>query len=70
MPFDGLIEAVAAADVVVTATAALEPVLGVEAVQTAVQSRSADRPGPLVILDLAVPRDVAPAVGRPARRHA
>jgi glutamyl-tRNA reductase len=64
VPFEGLVEAMAAADVVVTATAAAEPVLGVEQVRAAVEASADRRDGPLVLLDLAVPRDVHPAVGR------
>jgi glutamyl-tRNA reductase len=67
VPFDQLTGAIADADVVVTATAAVEPVLTVEAVQEVLATRAAraerrGATGPLVILDLAVPRDVAPGV--------
>jgi glutamyl-tRNA reductase len=55
-----LAAAVSAVDIVVTATASSEPVLGAEMVRTALRLRASDRP--LVILDLAVPRDVAPEV--------
>jgi glutamyl-tRNA reductase len=52
--------AIAAADVVFTATSAQTPVLDVALVQGAL----AERPErPLVLVDLAVPRDVEPAVG-------
>jgi glutamyl-tRNA reductase len=62
VPFDALTEAIAGVDVVVTATAAVEPVLGYDTVQTAVRARAGRRSGPLVLLDLAMPRDVDPAV--------
>jgi glutamyl-tRNA reductase len=52
--FDALDEAVAAADIVVCATASTEPVLTAAAL--------VGRERPLVVLDLAVPRDVAPEV--------
>ena len=53
--FDALEEAIAAADIVVCATASTEPVL--------TAATLAGRERPLVVLDLAVPRDVAPEVG-------
>ena len=53
--FDALEEAIAAADIVVCATASTEPVL--------TAATLAGRQRPLVVLDLAVPRDVAPEVG-------
>lgn len=61
--FDSLVEALAGADVVVSATAAADPVLDPGTVAAALGQRG---PGaaPLVILDLAVPRDVDPEVGR------
>lgn len=54
VPFDALDAALAEADLVVCATASIEPVLTVD--------RLAGRDRPLVVLDLAVPRDVAPGV--------
>ncbi|MBO4205480.1 glutamyl-tRNA reductase [Micromonospora echinofusca] len=48
-------------DIVVAATAATEPVLTFEVVTRALAGRPAGR-GPLVLLDLAVPRDVGPGV--------
>ena len=54
VPFAALHEAIAAADIVVCATASTEPVL------TAAPLTGRDKP--LVVLDLAVPRDVAPEV--------
>jgi glutamyl-tRNA reductase len=59
--FADLESAVAAADIVVTAVSAPEPVLDVAAVKGALDGR---RRGPLLILDLGVPRNVAPAVAK------
>jgi glutamyl-tRNA reductase len=56
VPFDALDEAIAAADIVVCATASTQPVL--------TAATLAGRTRPLVVLDLALPRDVAPDVGR------
>jgi glutamyl-tRNA reductase len=57
VPFEQLDAALRAADLVITATAASEPVLTRDRLSAA---------GPLVVLDLAVPRDVAPdAAGLP-----
>ena len=52
-------EVLAAADLVITSTAALDPVLTVKTVQEAVRGRP-ERP--LTLIDVAVPRDVDPAV--------
>jgi glutamyl-tRNA reductase len=60
--FDDLTTVLSTVDVVVTATASAEPVLTVDTVAESLARRSPGA-GPLVILDLAVPRDVAPAVG-------
>jgi glutamyl-tRNA reductase len=60
--FDNLAAAVSAVDLVISATASTGPVLTVEAVTEALAARPAGS-APLVILDLAVPRDVTPAVG-------
>ena len=57
---DELADALAWADLVVTATSSETPVLGRELVETAVEAR-AERP--LVIVDLAVPADVDRAAG-------
>ena len=54
VPFDDLDTALAKADLVVCATASTEPVLTAD--------RLAGRERPLVVLDLAVPRDVGPDV--------
>jgi glutamyl-tRNA reductase len=60
VPFDDLESALAGVDLVVCATASPEPVLTTDLL-------AARRPGtaarPLLVLDLAVPRDVAPGVG-------
>ncbi len=58
--FEDLGEHLAAADVVLTSTGADEPVLGAEAVRTAQKARNWR---PLLIVDIAVPRDVSPAAG-------
>ncbi|MFK3985475.1 glutamyl-tRNA reductase [Micromonospora sp. NPDC050397] len=59
VPFDDLIVALSTVDIVVTATAAIEPVLTRETVAAALALRANSRPDtPLVLLDLAVPRDV------------
>ncbi|SCL34422.1 glutamyl-tRNA reductase [Micromonospora nigra] len=60
---DALPELVADADLVVAATAADTPVLDTGLVASALARRTG-RDGPLVLLDVAVPRDVAPDVGR------
>lgn len=63
---DELVEAVAAADVVVTATGSTAPVLPATVVRDAVEHRSRNGRSldehPLVLLDLALPRDIDPAV--------
>lgn len=58
-PFDRLAEAIASADLVVTATTAPTAIIGLRAVRDAMATRT-DRP--LLIIDLAVPRDVDPDV--------
>jgi glutamyl-tRNA reductase len=60
VPWDGLDDALAAADIVITATGAPEPVLGRTRIEEAMRPR---RSRPLFIIDIAVPRDVEPAVG-------
>lgn len=57
---DRLGEVLADADVVVSSTGASEPVIGVGAVETAMAVR---RGRPLLVVDLAVPRDVETGVG-------
>ena len=59
--FDRIEEHLAAADVVLTATGAREPIVSVEMVRR-VQDRRAYHP--LLIVDIAVPRDVEPDAGR------
>jgi glutamyl-tRNA reductase len=54
-------EAVRSADVVVSATASVSTVLGLDVVADAVAARAGR---PLVLLDLALPRDVDPAVAQ------
>ncbi|WP_431909893.1 glutamyl-tRNA reductase [Micromonospora carbonacea] len=60
-PIAGLTDVLSTVDIVVAATAATEPVLTREAVTRALARRDPDR-GPLVLLDLAVPRDVEAGV--------
>lgn len=49
-------------DLVVSATTSIGPVLTADAIKRALAARTPDR-GPLIICDLAVPRDVEPAAG-------
>lgn len=58
VPAGGLAEAIATADVVVCTTGAPEPVLDLPLLEDAARRRDG---APVVILDLAVPRNVAPA---------
>lgn len=60
VPWDALDAALAAADIVVTATGASEPVLTRTRVEEAMRPR---RSRPLFLIDIAVPRDVETAVG-------
>jgi glutamyl-tRNA reductase len=60
VPWDRIDPALAAADIVVTATGASEPVLTRARVDEAMRSR---RNRALFIIDIAVPRDVDPSVG-------
>ncbi|WP_329104767.1 glutamyl-tRNA reductase [Micromonospora sp. NBC_01699] len=64
VPFDDLTVALSTVDIVVTATAAIEPVLTRDTVAAALARRVANGSAatPLVLLDLAVPRDVDAAV--------
>jgi glutamyl-tRNA reductase len=62
VPPGGLQDALGAADVVVCTTGAPEPVLDVELVVGALADRASEHRAPLVVLDLAVPRNVDPAV--------
>ncbi|WP_295363142.1 glutamyl-tRNA reductase [Arenimonas sp.] len=59
LPLSELSRHLPEADIVITATAAREPVLKVEAVQAALKAR---KHRPMFLLDLAVPRDIEPAV--------
>jgi glutamyl-tRNA reductase len=59
VPWSGLAEAVPLADVVVSATSSPEHVVTREQVETAMRER---RGRPMLFLDLAVPRDIAPDV--------
>jgi glutamyl-tRNA reductase len=61
VPFADLPRALAEVDVVVSATASTQPVLTRDMVADALERRAALRPGPLILLDLAVPRDVEPS---------
>ncbi|GLY03304.1 glutamyl-tRNA reductase [Actinoplanes sp. NBRC 101535] len=57
-PIDELVQALGEVDIVVSATASTEPVLTRERLTAALAARTST--DPLVVLDLAVPRDVAP----------
>jgi glutamyl-tRNA reductase len=58
LPFSELGAAMARTDIVVSSTAASEPVLTLPMVSAAIRARAAR---PLFLIDLALPRDVAPA---------
>ena len=60
VPWSALRDALVAADIVVTATGASDPVLTRALVHDAMRPR---RARPLFVIDIAVPRDVEPAVG-------
>ncbi|MBE1486804.1 glutamyl-tRNA reductase [Plantactinospora soyae] len=62
VPIADLPSALSTVDIVVAATASIEPVLTRETVSRALRQRAADRPDPLVLLDLAVPRDIEPSI--------
>ena len=61
VPWAGIGDALGAADIVVTATGASEPVLTRGRVEEAMRPR---RARPLFVIDIAVPRDVDPEVAR------
>jgi len=61
VPFSALGDVLPMVDLVISATASAEPVLTRDAIGQALDRRPAGRTGPLVLLDLAVPRDVDPA---------
>ncbi len=60
-PFQALPQLLAESDAVFSTTGSLEPILSVSLAERATTGRPVDRP--LVIVDLAVPRDVEPGVG-------
>jgi glutamyl-tRNA reductase len=60
---DNLVSAIANADVVISATAASEPIITIEMVQAALEN-SDTKPHSLVMLDLAMPRDIEATVGK------
>ena len=60
VPWDSMINALGAADIVVTATGSQRPIVTRPQLQAAQGHR---RSTPLFIIDLAVPRDVDPAIG-------
>jgi glutamyl-tRNA reductase len=60
-PWEELLQAVAEADVVISTTGAGGPILSGEAYRQ-IEAQRAERP--LFVLDLAVPRDFDPAIGR------
>lgn len=61
VPWTSLSQSLADADIVVTATGSTEPVLTRSGVEDAMRPR---RSRPLFVIDIAVPRDVDPAVGK------
>ena len=65
--FERIAEALCSADIVITSTAAPHPVVCPEAVKQAMVSR---QHRPLLLVDIAVPRDVDPEAGRIGQRHA
>jgi glutamyl-tRNA reductase len=60
IPWSDLTRALSAADIIVTATGATEPVLTKTAIDDAMRAR---RNRPLFVIDIALPRDVEPSVG-------
>lgn len=59
IPYDSVWERLAELDILVTSTSAPHPVVTVERMEAV----SRDRGEPLVVIDIAVPRDVEPSVG-------
>jgi glutamyl-tRNA reductase len=59
-PWEELVSALANSDVILSTTGATEPVITVDMVEKAVVERKGK---PLFMLDIAVPRDIQPAVG-------
>jgi glutamyl-tRNA reductase len=63
VPLDRIADELASADLMVAATAGTTPTVPTATVAAALARRAeTDRPGPLVVLDLGVPRDVDPEV--------
>lgn len=62
LPMERLADALAAADVVVTCTGAVSPVVSLADVHNALAAARRDETTPLVVCDLGMPRDVDPAV--------
>jgi glutamyl-tRNA reductase len=61
LPLTDLARHLPEADIVLSATASREPIIGVAQVREALKAR---RHRPMLFLDLAVPRDIDPAVGK------
>jgi glutamyl-tRNA reductase len=61
LAFDRIAQALCSADIVISSTAAPHPVIRAQAVEQAVALR---QQRPLLLVDIAVPRDVDPEVGR------
>lgn len=61
LAWESMVEALAQADIVITSTGAPRPIFQRELVETAMANR---RRRPLFLIDIAVPRDVDPAVGK------
>ncbi|MBM2810456.1 MAG: glutamyl-tRNA reductase [Chloroflexi bacterium] len=59
VPFDDLVEALTAADIVISSTSSVEPVVSVADARRAMSARLQRR---LLCIDIAVPRDIAPDV--------
>jgi glutamyl-tRNA reductase len=62
---DGLPDQLLAADIVVSSTSSPHPIVGAEEVELVMRQRNGDRSAarPLLLIDIAVPRDVEPACG-------
>ncbi len=62
--YEELVTALANADIVISSTAAPGAIICREHIAAALQQRSAnDRPASMLLIDIAVPRDIEPAVG-------
>ena len=59
-PYEELVDAIAQADIVITSTTAIEPVIDVTLMEKALAARDNQ---PVFFVDIAVPRDVDPLVG-------